>query len=196
VATFAQVADLQAFTGQQLDTVQAQQALNQATGIIQAWTGQNLFQVLNDTVVCDPLPNLSVQLPETPVTAVSQMQWYDDLNGTGWNTFDPSLYRFKRYGVVYMTPAFQRWPGGFGTLRWPTDLDTIQVTYTHGYATIPPPIYDVCVALAARLLANPYKLYQQRTGGVQIAFTTSRAASELLDTELVALGRYSVYGMA
>ena len=44
------MSDLNAFTGQTLNQSQAQQVLNQATGLIQGWTGQTLFQVVNDTV--------------------------------------------------------------------------------------------------------------------------------------------------
>lgn len=197
MTSFAQVADLEAFTGQTLNAPQAQQVLNQATGIIQAWTGQNLFQVVNDTVTVDPQLDMSVFLPEMPVTAVSSFQWLDDRGGTGWNVIDPSAYRFKSWGKLYIVPQLAYAPPAWGPWAWwPTDPDTIQVTYTHGYAVIPDPIYDVCIALAARLLINPYKLQSSRTGDVQVVYTGAREASELLDTEQVALGRYSIYGNA
>lgn len=189
--SFAQVADLQAFTGQTLNTAQAQQVLNQSTGLIQAWTGQNLFQVVNETVTVDPLPNMSVMLPELPVTAVTSFSWLDDKFGTGWNVIPANQYRFKSWGAVYIVP-YQ----GFDTSKWPTDLDTIQVTNTHGYATSPQPVYDVCISLAARLLINPYMLAQTQTGGVRVVYTASMAASALLDTEKTALGRFTVDGWA
>lgn len=189
--SFAQIFDLAAFTGQTLNDAQAQQALNQATGIIQGWTGQTLSQVVNDTITVDPLPDKSVMLPELPVTAVSSVQWLDDKGGTGWNTIPSTQYRFKSWGALYIVPN-----AGFDVSQWPSDLDTIKVTYTHGYDPIPQPIYDVCIALAARLMINPYKLQSSKTGGVQVVYTGAREMSELLDTERTALDRYSIEGFA
>lgn len=188
--SFAPVADLQDSTGQTLDAVQAQQKLNEATGVIQGWTGQTLFAVVNDSIIVDPKPDFSIMLPELPVTAVTSLQWLDDRNGTGWNTISPSQYRFKSWGAVYIVPH-----SGFDPALWPTDPDTIQVTYNHGYTTIPQPVQDVCLALAARMLINPYHLQSTRTGGVQVAFSGTKN-SELLDTEQIALGRFCMYGMA
>lgn len=189
--SFAQVSDLQAFTGQTLDPIRAQQVLDQATGLIQGWTGQTLSQVVDDVVTVDPLPDFSTRLPELPVTAVTLFEWFDDRGGTGWNTIPSSQYRFKPNGIVYLVPG-----SGFDLSRWPSDLDTLRVTNTHGHMPIPQPVYDVCLGLAARLLINPYKLVSTRTGGVQVAYTGTRETSELLDTERVALDRYSIYGMA
>ena len=199
MTTFAQVADLQSFTGQSLNTGQAQTALNNATGIIQEWVGQQLFQVVGDTVTLDPRLDMSVMLPETPVTAVTSMQWLDDVNGTGWNVLPSTMYRFKPWGQLYIVPtqaqAYSPPPWG-PWAWWPRDPDTIQVTYTHGYAVIPTSIQAVCMALAARLLINPYKLQSTRTGEVQVVYTGVRESSELLDTEKTALDRYSIEGFA
>lgn len=191
VPLFALPFDLSAFTGQTLDEAQAEQVLTQATALIQAWTGQTLFQVVDDTITVDPLPNMTVMLPQLPVTAVSSVQWLDDRGGTGWNTIPSTQYRFKSWGQLYIV-AFQ----GFNPCQWPDGKDTIKVTYTHGYAAIPQDIYSVCNALAARLLINPYKLVSSRTGGVQVVYTGTRETSELLDTEKVVLDRYSTEGMA
>jgi hypothetical protein len=140
---------------------------------------------------------MSVYLPEMPVTVVSSFQWFDDRNGTGWNTIDPTMYRFKAWGKLYIIPSQAYNPPTWGPWAWwPSDPDTIQVTYTHGYATVPDPIYDVCIALAARLMVNPYKLVASRTGGVQVTYTGTRETSELLDTEKISLDRYSVEGFA
>lgn len=188
---FALPFDLAAFTNRTLDDAQAEQVLAQATGLIQGWTAQTLFQVVDDVVVADPMPDGYVFLPELPVTAVSKVEWFDDRGGTGWNTIPTNQYRFKSWGKLYIVPN-----SGFNPAQWPSDEDTIRVTYTHGYDPIPKPIYDVCVSLAARLLLNPFKLVSQRTGGVQVVYTGPRETSELLDTEQRALDRYTVMGFA
>lgn len=200
MTTFAQVSDLQSFTGQNLNTSQAQTALNNATGQMQEWIGQQIFQVTNDTVILDPRPDMSVMLPETPVTAVSSVAWFDDFNGTGWNTLPTTLYRWKEWGRLYIIPTqvhtYTATGGLWGSTWWPAGEDTIQVTYSHGYSVIPSSLQAVCMALAARLLINPYKLQSTRTGEVQVVYTGVREASELLDTEKVVLDRYSIEGFA
>lgn len=200
MTTFAQVSDLNGFVNQTLTVTQAQTALNNATGIIQEWVGQQLFQVTADTVTLDPRPDMSVMLPETPVTAVSSFQWLDDYAGTGWNTLPATMYRFKKWGALYLVPSqVQTYTavGGLpGASWWPVDCDTIQVTYSHGYSVIPQGIQAVCMGLAARLLINPYKLASNRTGEIQVVYTGVREASELLDTEKTVLDRYTIDGFA
>ncbi|WP_030110526.1 hypothetical protein [Kutzneria albida] len=185
------MSDLENFTQQTLVTAQAQEALDNATALIQDSTGQVLSQVVNDVVTLDPLPGFAVMLPELPVTSVAQMQWLDDRGGTGWNTIPSSQYRVKPNGTLYLIPG-----GGFDLSQWPRDLDTIQVTYTHGYATIPAGIKAVCTALAARLLVNPYKIQSQRTGEVQVVYGGVAKSCDLWDTEQKTLGRYTMYGWA
>lgn len=165
IQTLAPPSDLATLVGETLDEGQALQVLFQVTTEIQGYTGQNLFQVTNDVIVVDPLPSFAVFVPELPVTNVSLLEYYDDRNGTGWNTIPASQYRWKSNGLVYIVPN-----AGFNPTSWPTDLDTIRVTYTHGYTTIPGPLYSVCLQAAARLVNNPQWLQSARTGGVQVTF--------------------------
>jgi hypothetical protein len=168
--------------GTAVNVDRAQQVLNQATADIQSWTHQNLFPVAAETVTVDPFDTGSVYLPELPVTGVSTVEYLDGSNV--WQTLDPSYYRWNgKRGQVYLIARAPYWP-------W--QLDTIRVTYDHGYATIPNDLAGLCVRLAARQVANPYDAQSMVTGGIQMRFSGTRGTDGLKDTELAILGKYSL----
>lgn len=180
--SFATPTDLNNFLGATLDTDRAQQVLNQATALIQGWCRQNLFAVSNDVVTVDPYDTGQCFLPELPVTAVTQVQYLDCRTNT-WTTLDPSFYRWNSRGKVYLTqtPDF-----------WPWQYDTIQVTYSHGYSTIPADLQGVCLQIAARLFSNPYDAQGLVTGGVQMRFSGTKGTDGLKDTETAILAKYTL----
>jgi hypothetical protein len=179
--SFATPADLNNFLGATIDTDRAQQVLNQSTALIQGWCRQNLFAVSGDTVTVDPYDTGECFLPELPVTAVTQVQLLG-CDGT-WSTLDPSFYRWNSRGKVYLTrrPDF-----------WPWQYDSVQVTYDHGYTTIPADLQGVCLQLAGRLFSNPYDAQGLVTGGIQMRFSGTRGTDGLKDTEIAILGKYTL----
>lgn len=163
IQTFAQVSDLQAFTGQTLVTATATQALYVATTVIQSYCNQQIFPTANDVIVCDPLPSVSVRLPERPVTAVTQIRTFDD-DTAAWHVEDITTWRWKRYGWLYATKRFD-------AKMWPyLNRDSVEVTYSHGYTTLPDSAINVCTTLAARLISNPMFLSSQASGMVNVAY--------------------------
>lgn len=142
MASFASVADLEAFLAKDFaagaETIQAQAALDTATAEIKAWTGQTIEQA-SDTVVLDPNAAGVVFLPQVPVTAVSAVS----VDGTALTV--ASDVDWYSYGALYRDD----------NTTWGTERQTVSVTYTHGYATIPDDLKRVCVKRAARILAIP-----------------------------------------
>lgn len=173
---------LSAFIGAPIDPTRAQQLLTQATGIIQEWTNQYLLNVTGDTVIVDPNSDGWASVPELPVNDVASFEYLDDRDGV-WYTYDTSVYRWNRYGKIYLVQQPDYWP-------W--QLDSLRVTYSHGYNPIPNGLAGVCIQLAARLFANPYDAQRYTTGGVQVGFSGTKGTDELRDTEKIALGRYTV----
>ncbi len=189
---FATASALNAFTGLMLDSAQADQVLSQVTADIQAWTKQALVQVVGDVVTVDPQVGGTVLLPERPITAVTTLEWLDDMAGQGWQVIDPSYYRFTSWGQVYLIPNGQ----GDIFSTWPTDYATIRATYTHGYVTIPDDLVSVCVKRSARMVSNPFNLIRSETGGVRPQFFPTRGLdSDFTDSEQAVLARYTDWGI-
>lgn len=189
MASFAQPADLNTYTGDTWDTNQAQTALNAATAIIQKTTGQTLSAVTGDKVILNPSPDGTVMVPELPVTNVSLVEILTPDLTTGtptWTSLDPSQYRWNTRGMVYLIQPVQTWP-----LQW----DTVRVTYDHGYSPIPDALFDVCLSVAARLVDNPYGYNSTNVGGVSVGMGGSSGVT-LRDWELVILDRFTLMELA
>lgn len=187
---FAEPADLNAYTGETWDENQAVQVLDAATAAIQKVTGQTLSHVVGDVVVLTPSPDGSVIVPELPVLNVSALEILVPTipsGVTGWTTLDPTGYRWNSRGMVYVTVP---------TWNWPNQWDTVRVTYDHGYQAIPNPIVNVCLAVAARMIDNPYSYNSTNVGGVSVGMGGGGAGVTLRDTELAILDRYTVLEVA
>lgn len=145
MASFATVADLETFLRKDFavgsETDQAQAALDTATAEMKAHMGQNIAQVTADQITLDANGAGVLFLPERPVTAVSAVT----VDGTALTVAnDVDWYS---YGALYR----DRDRGG----TWGDERQSVVVTYTHGYATIPDDIKRVCVKRAARILGSP-----------------------------------------
>lgn len=127
---FATPDDLSAYLGRAVEnTVQAQLALDLATGIIQAETGQTLELVTDDVVRLRGSSASPLYLPERPVVSVASIEG-DDVRDDEWVHLGE-----------YVTRAY----------GWPP---YVTVTYTHGYEVIPDDVRGITLAIAARLMAQ------------------------------------------
>jgi hypothetical protein len=124
------------------------QALEGATGVIQAYTRQTIEAVTGDVFttseVCNPL-----FLPQRPVTAVSAVVVDGVTVTSGYYAWNP----FGRLYHLYQSRWSYAWPGS-----------TIAVTYNHGYAVIPADVRMVCLAVAGRLIENPTESDRESIG--------------------------------
>jgi hypothetical protein len=69
---------------------------------------------------------------------------------------------------------------------WPSDLRSITVTYTHGYATIPSIIVSITARLAARLLDTPSSVRQESIGAYSVTYNQVNFQAD----ELILLDQY------
>lgn len=149
-----------------------------ASGVVRDYTKQDFTFLANDVVLIDPRPNRTAQLPQMPVTAVSLVEAYmPDGNGTwGWQTLSyPGQYGWSSRGLIWdatqvrppiepgLSPA---WP----MYTWPWLPETLRVTYSHGFVTIPANVQAIVLRLAAVYAANPTGAQSKKVGEVATVF--------------------------
>lgn len=173
MADFIDVDDLASYTGNSADdatfAAQAALAIAAASQIIRTWTCQTIDQVTDDEVTLIG-GGWWLCLPEKPVTAVAVQ--IDGSPFTGW--------QLESQVLLSRTDA----------ACWPT---LVTVTYTHGYATVPDDIKQVCRALAARLVANPSGMRSEALDDYSYAVADPAGAGALTTAEMGILAPYKVH---
>jgi hypothetical protein len=124
-----------------VDDAPALAAIAAASAAIRGYFHQALSLVTGDHVVLSPACG-RVLLPELPVVAVSAVS----LAGT---VLDPAAYGFEaatgellRFDPLATPPPWPIW--------WDSGFRNVAVTYTHGYATLPDDLVNVCARVASR----------------------------------------------
>lgn len=185
MTAFASTTDLNAFVGFTVDTNQGNAVLSIASEAIRAYTGRQ-FDVVTGDVYLDQRGDTSILLPELPVTNVSAVQVLAP-DGTwitlGTDPVNPDYIWDAHTGVVTIRQVGQPI----------SPVPTVQITYDHGYVTVPEVIKQVCVTIAARLLANPHNVLSQATGQVSVRF---QRETDLTSTEQRMLARYTTVGVS
>lgn len=189
--SFASVSDLATFLGRTIavgaETTQAQLLLDLATAQMQAYMGQVISAVAGEVIVVDaPLdPTMPIILPESPVTAVSAVS----VDGTALVVAtDVDWYST---GLVYRRD--NRWWSTTGTGR-----QRVSITYSHGYATIPVDLKDVCLAIAAqRLSGEPGTLVDSEGNPATVSIVQrSGELHQFTEAERDVMDRYRVLAVA
>jgi hypothetical protein len=137
-------------------------ALGAATVAIQNYTDQVLVYV-SETVTLDGSGNDTILLPELPVIDVTAVVTNSDtsqpvtLNG-------PSFGSTADYGwtggfdglLIHRRGASIHWGGMFDATygNWPDRRQSVQVTYSHGWQTIPTDLQLLCAIIASRAFAQ------------------------------------------
>lgn len=173
-----------------------------ASDVVRGYTGQQFDYVANDVVTLDPRADGTAQLPEMPVTAVSLVSAYmpDYTGNFTWQTL--TQYGWVARGLLYNTAPVQPFimpSNGFGLYypTWPQLPGSLQVTYSHGYQTIPADIQAVVTRIAQQIQANPYFMASRKVGEISYSFGNapqgkSGALVTLRDTDCAILDRYKV----
>ena len=136
MAEFCTLADMEALlqvTVPAEKLASATAAIVEARAAIQAYTGQVLEAVEDDEISFDGAGGVRILLPELPVTEVATVLEDDEA------LVVDDDYKLGQHGILHRI-------GG----RWASGVQNIVVTYSHGYATIPQIIADVCARAAAR----------------------------------------------
>lgn len=141
---FATTTDLEARIGT-LDAGQSSRAdalLDDATALIQEWTGQDIEAGTTTAVL--RAPGTRIRLPQRPVTAVTTVVLLDegtDRTVTGW-AWD-GLDQVDLAGATGPT-----------TINAANPI-TYRVTYSHGHATVPTTIKALTCKIVSRVLNSP-----------------------------------------
>lgn len=137
MADFCVVEDLEEFLQVEITTAvqiaSAERAIAEASAAIRNYCNQYIELVEDDTITLDSNGNVIVILPELPVVSVSEVVEDDELL-----TVDDD-YKLGQWGILYRIGA-----------RWEAGIQILEITYTHGYTTIPVDVVAVCVRAASR----------------------------------------------
>jgi hypothetical protein len=111
-----------------------ERAIEEATSAIQNYTHQTISYVADDVLVLDGRGGTRIFLPELPVVSI-----------TGVTENDVELtvstqYKLGQYGVLHRIGN-----------QWASGIQNIEITYSHGYQTIPDDIVSVCTRASARI---------------------------------------------
>lgn len=160
-----------AFTpiGGAYDDASIAQALGWAQSFVEEYCNRepNGFDlVTGDTVFIDPAPYNQALLPQIPVANVSAVQALlpnDQAGGVmAWTSL--TNYAFvSATGLIYDTTGEPGVTAGFGP-SWPWLPGSLQVTYDHGFATVPSGLIFAACRFAQQYLENPSILISRDVG--------------------------------
>lgn len=114
----------------------ALRAIEGATAAIQNYCHQQLVYLADDVVTLRSRGQDVLILPEGPVTAIASVV------ENGVALVDETDYTWEPNGLV------TRWSGAWRLNS--SVYGTVVVTYSHGYASIPQPLREVCIRIARR----------------------------------------------
>jgi hypothetical protein len=164
--SFASPADVAA-----LASGDAQAALDVVTALMRAYTRQTLTLVADDAVILAGTSSRRLFLGERPVTAVDSPILVAGvaLADTEW--------KWNRRGVLWRQDG------------WGDDVTPVQLTYDHGFATLPADLAAVCRTASLRLGSNPAgRAHYTVVGDFQVGWGQPELAFTL--AELAVLDRY------
>lgn len=134
---FCEVADVAEFLQVDIPSekaASAQSAIDAATAEIQNYCRQTLSLVENDEISLDVAPGQpQLLMPELPVVAVQAV------TEAGRPLQEGTDYVLGQHGMLHRIGR-----------PWAWGIQVVTVTYTHGYATLPGTLVDICKRSAAR----------------------------------------------
>lgn len=133
----------------QVDSVEsdaATLALNVASGAVRRYCGWSISAETKTGELVDGTGRRSVWLPTLRLTAVS------DVTEGGVALVDGTDYVWTREGRLYRAGLWRNVPRN------------IQVTYTHGFDTVPDDVQGVTLSAAGRIYVNPEGWRQHTVG--------------------------------
>lgn len=194
MAALASPDDLKARLGRDLtaeETARAGALLDDASAAVRGYTGQSFELVTGDDVVLRAVGG-RVTLPGRPVQEVTQVEV---IGGS------PALPDFVTGDWLFDGIDTVRIGDGAAIVNLPEawwDDDgypgTYRVTYSHGYATVPPDVVAVVCGMVLRALANPSGYRSETVGSYSVTYavpaTGEQLGVNLTRYEAKALDRY------
>lgn len=180
--TLATVADLASYVQETIPDGDpaATLSLQIASGVIRSFLGYDVSSA-STTEYCDPINGSFVELRQTPVTNVVAVEYLDANSGL-FVLADPSQYTLsRRLGVLAFRPCIG--------IQWPTDPESVRVSYSYGYDSVPDAIRGVVLGVAARQWSTPVGVESERLGGYNVRYA-DRHDDALTPVEKLALRAY------
>lgn len=161
------------------EITRADTLLGLASELIQDETGQTISLVSDDVLTRPSDYGDRIRLPQRPVVSVASVEidgvtialdnaWYlegDEIVRANWRQLSQRHF-FAQNGVGWGGPLF-----------------TLEVTYTHGWATVPSVVKGVCLEMVARVWANPGAVQQENIAGVFTSYSLNKQPTGLLLSE-------------
>jgi hypothetical protein len=168
--SLATLDDLEQLCGPQDDAAAAQSALDQATTAIQMATGQTLI-AMESRVLLDGEGADTLLLPELPVTDVATVR----VEGIELDEYD---FEWSATGILRLT----------GWCRhFPRRMQSVDVTYSHGFDPIPADLVLATAKIACRILAggevtgatiDGVPITHERVGAYSVSYNQGLSATE------------------
>lgn len=171
--SLATIADLEAVLHRDIDDADtfALAALEQASAVVENYLGQPVELVEDDEIILDGSGTKVLLLPVFPVTEVTSVivdeETLVEVDDYEWSVTG----ELRRKGT------------------WPAALRSVEVTYSHGYATVPPVIVAVVAALAGRIYGTPLTVRQESIGSYSVTYSGAGGPA-LQAAELMMLDAY------
>lgn len=149
--------------------------LTLASGLIQDVTGQVIARVTDDVLTMPGTPEDRIVLPEKPVISIASIMLDDAplVEGSDWYLDGSTIFRKAAF--------YNR---DFGILNGPyllgssfgTPLQTLTITYTHGYAEddIPATVKAICMEAVVRCFVNPGAVARETVGNTSTVYDNMR----------------------
>ena len=180
MGAFATADDLATYLlPRQIDSGQAALILDQVSDDIRADLGWSVTEESAQVLVTDGAGSTAVILPTLHLTAVSVIE-------DGVALVEGTDYIWDTTGIV--TRVRSRYP-----MSWCTKLQSVQITYDHGYADadVPTVFKSVALEMASKQAGNPGNLITSRTVG-QTAESYSIPNKLIHESPLSRLDRYRI----
>lgn len=114
-----------------------QRAINAATAAIQNYCHQVIEWVEDESITLDSNGAKKIFLPELPVASVAEV-----IEDGETLTVDDD-YKLGQHGVLHRL-------NNDVAIPWAAGVQILEITYTHGYETIPGDVVDICTRAASR----------------------------------------------
>jgi hypothetical protein len=164
-------------------------AVDAACELVRTMTGQT-FNAGTSTIHLDGTGTDALPLPEFPVNTVGTVAVGGTItSGSIAGGSAVTNWALRGDGVLLRTAgaAVADYTEDVLPLRWPKGRQNIQVTYTHGYSTVPADIRMVALHIASRLIVQGVAQYET-VGDVSMRYGTN--ATDFTAGERIIFSKY------
>lgn len=151
--------------------------------------------LLTETIQLRGTSDESIELPSTPVVSVASVTLDGEplVEGSDWYLDGNMIVRLPVSRAVILdglADAQAAFPLGTASFGWPEQ--TLEITYTHGYAEIPGKVRAICMEMVVRAWVNPGSVARETIGDTSTVYDNMRfspAGLLLTDDEQKSLKR-------